>query len=91
MFYQIFLSPQVKRWAIITYNYGINELPHELPNDLRLVLFISPLPKQTCIAMQCNDFCLFYRKILVKNGFTNTINTKKLCLCYKFINKSVMI
>ena len=27
MFYQIFLSPQVKRWVIITYN---------MPNDLRL-------------------------------------------------------
>ena len=36
MFYQIFLSPQVKRWAIITYKHGIYELPHELPNDLRL-------------------------------------------------------
>ena len=23
------------RWAIITYEYGIHELPHELPNDLR--------------------------------------------------------
>ena len=34
--YQIFLSPQVKRWAIITYKRGIYELPHELPNDLRL-------------------------------------------------------
>ena len=33
MFYQIFLSPQVKRCAIITYKYGIYELPHELPND----------------------------------------------------------
>ena len=32
-FYQIFLSPQVKRWAIITYKNGICELPHELPND----------------------------------------------------------
>ena len=32
MFYQIFLSPQVKRWAIITYKHGIYELPHELPN-----------------------------------------------------------
>ena len=29
-------SPQVKRWAIITYKHGIYELPHELPNDLRL-------------------------------------------------------
>ena len=36
MFYQIFLSPQVKRWAIIKYKHGIYELPHELPNDLRL-------------------------------------------------------
>ena len=32
MFYQIFLSPQVKRWAIITYKHGIYELPYELPN-----------------------------------------------------------
>ena len=36
MFYQIFLSPQVKRWAIITYKHGIYDLPRELPNDLRL-------------------------------------------------------
>ena len=36
MFYQIFLPPQVKRWAIVTYKYNIYELPHELPNDLRL-------------------------------------------------------
>ena len=30
MFCQIFLSLQVKRWAIITYKHGINKLPHEL-------------------------------------------------------------
>ena len=36
MFYQIFLSAQVKRCAIITYKHGIYELPHELPNNLRL-------------------------------------------------------
>ena len=42
MFYQILLSPQVKRWAIITYNHGIYKLPHELPNDLRLSLVPSP-------------------------------------------------
>ena len=34
MFYQIFLSPQVKRWAITTYKHGIYELPVDLPNDL---------------------------------------------------------
>ena len=37
MFYQISLSPQVKRSAIIRNKYGIYELPHELPNNLRLV------------------------------------------------------
>ena len=36
MIHQIFLSPQMKRWAIITYKHGIYVLPHELPNDLRL-------------------------------------------------------
>ena len=36
MFYQILLSPQVKRCAIIIYKHGIYELPHELPNDFRL-------------------------------------------------------
>ena len=36
MFYQTFLSRQVKRWAIITYKHGIYELPHELANNLRL-------------------------------------------------------
>ena len=33
---QIFLSPQVKRSVIISNKHGIYELPHELPNDLRL-------------------------------------------------------
>ena len=32
---RIFLSPQVKRWAIITSKHGIYKLPQELPNDLR--------------------------------------------------------
>ena len=36
MFYQLFLSPQVKRWAIITYTHCIGDLSHELPNNLRL-------------------------------------------------------
>ena len=37
MFYQIFLSPQVKRWAIITYKHGTYELPHDLPNVLLIL------------------------------------------------------
>ena len=36
MFYQIFLSPQMRRSAIITYKHGICELPRELPNGLLL-------------------------------------------------------
>ena len=36
MFYQIFLSPQVKRCASTTYEHVIYELSHELLNDLRL-------------------------------------------------------
>ena len=36
MFYQIFLSPQVKRCGTITYKHGIYKLPHELSNDLTL-------------------------------------------------------
>ena len=36
MFYQIFISPQMNRWDIITYKDGIYEFPLEFPNDLRL-------------------------------------------------------
>ena len=36
MFHQIFVSPQVKQIVIISNKRGIYELPHELPNDLKL-------------------------------------------------------
>ena len=36
MFDQIFLSPQEKQRVIISNKHDIYELPHELPNDLRL-------------------------------------------------------
>ena len=36
MFYQIFISPQVKRSVIISNKHGIYKLPHALSNDLRL-------------------------------------------------------
>ena len=36
MLCQTFLSPQVKPCAIITYKHGVYELPHALPNGLRL-------------------------------------------------------
>ena len=37
MFYQFFLSPKVKQFAIITYKNGIYELPQELPKVVRLI------------------------------------------------------
>ena len=36
MFYQTFLSPQLKRCVIITYKHGMYELPHQLLTDLKL-------------------------------------------------------
>ena len=36
MFYQIFLSPQVKGSVIISKKHDIYELPHELQNNFRL-------------------------------------------------------
>ena len=36
MFDKISVSPQVKRIVILSNKHGIYELPHELPNDLRL-------------------------------------------------------
>ena len=38
MFYQIFLSPQVKASMVISNKQGIYELPHDLPNDLGLTI-----------------------------------------------------
>ena len=35
MSYQIFLSPEMKQCAVITYEPGIYELPQELPNNLK--------------------------------------------------------
>ena len=36
MFYQIFLSPQVKQSVIIINKHGIHDLPHKSLNYLRL-------------------------------------------------------
>ena len=38
MLWSIFLSSQVKKFAIITYKHGMHELPPELRNDLRLII-----------------------------------------------------
>ena len=41
MFYQIFMSPQVKRWAIITFRHGRYESAHESPNDFYMKTTVS--------------------------------------------------
>ena len=41
MFYQMFLEPIVKRSPIISNKQGVYELPHVLPNDLRLRIIES--------------------------------------------------
>ena len=46
MLYQIFISPQVKQTAIISNKQVIYELPHQMPNDLRLrILGIKEISK----------------------------------------------
>ena len=53
MFYQIFLSPQVKRYAIITYEHGIYVLPYELPNSLRKLVNIRKVSKLHSMIPHC--------------------------------------
>ena len=48
MFYQIFLSPHVKQCAIIAYKHGIYEMPHELPNNVRLTILEIRKNQETC-------------------------------------------
>ena len=36
MFYESFVSPQVKRIVIISNKHGIFKFPHDLPNNVRL-------------------------------------------------------
>ena len=57
MFYQIFLSPQVKRCTIITYKHGMYGLPHKLPkttyDDLSKLGNIRKLSKPQRMIVQC--------------------------------------
>ena len=54
MFYQIFFSPQVKRFAIISYKHGgIYKLPHEFPNNLRKLRNIRKVSKLHRMIAQC--------------------------------------
>ena len=102
MFYKNFVSPQVKQCAIITNEHGIYELPHELPNDLRLRILqnqersgnflklIEPSP----IAQSSfqNKFLLLLGKTLEKQklNFSRSVlfNMKTRVSLKYFVNKS---
>ena len=49
MFYQILLSPQAKRWAIIIYQDGIYELAPEFLNNLRVKILGNKEVSQKCL------------------------------------------
>ena len=38
---QNLFSPQMKRSVIISKSHGIYDLPHELPNNLRLTILVN--------------------------------------------------
>ena len=70
MFYQILLSPQVKQSKITSNKYSIWELPHELPNDLRLRKYLENLKFHRIIVFQNKNFVNTSKK-LVKNRSWN--------------------
>ena len=55
MFYQIFLSPQVKRWAIGTYKHDIYDLPHKLRYFTRKPELTPNIPQPTADATENPD------------------------------------
>ena len=79
MFYQIFLSPQVKRCVIIIYKHGIYELSHEFPNDLRNISKLSKLHRmiaQCPNPRQNESFCQYWKKTLEKGKCCAPFHTK---------------
>ena len=77
IFYQLFFSQQVKQCVIITYFYGIYELPHKLRNDLRLRILGNQVISGNCLnciewepSVQSPDqnkcFCYNQKKTLEK-------------------------
>ena len=49
MFHQIFFSPQVKRYPIITDKHVIYDLRHELPNELTLRVLGNYKKSRNCL------------------------------------------
>ena len=71
MFYQIFLSPQVKRWAIIAYKHGIYKLQHNKKNSKK---------KSAKIPLGRKNWCREHpeHQVKVSSGDSTPIWQKKL-------------
>ena len=58
MFYQIFLSPQMKRSAIVSYKHGKYAMSYELPNYLRLrILGNKEVARKSPVFLVKRKFC----------------------------------
>ena len=65
MFYQLFFSPQMKRYAIVNYKHVMYELPHELPNNSRLQKSVKTSQNESLVACPSAKMKVFL--ILAKN------------------------
>ena len=83
IFYQIFLSPQVERWAIITYKHGMYELPDELLNHDSLVS--SPPPPKEKLQQAPNSQIPPWKAL--PQTLDRPLNTQA---CLELIRKSTM-
>ena len=70
MFYQIFLSPQVKRYSIITYKNGIKSLPSELPNEIITPRKILKFSSVEVLIKTANHKCNRIYKRTVRLAYT---------------------
>ena len=95
MFWQIFLSPQMKRSVIVINIHGIYELPHELPNNLRNITKISKLHRmiaQCPIPLPKWKFCQYQQKTLKKQKLNLSLSAlfhMKTRICIKYLSTIV--
>ena len=101
MFDKMFVSPQVKRIVIINNKHGIYELPHEMPNNLRLRKLgnIKKISKLHRIIAWCSvllpklKFCQYQQKILEKqklNFSCRVLFHRKTTVCLKYFGKDCL-
>ena len=101
LFGKIFVSPQVKRIVIISNKPGIYELPHELPNDLRLRTLgnIKKISKLHRIIAWCPvllpklKFCQYQQKVLEKqklNFSRRVLFHIKTTVCLKYLGQDCL-